>query len=71
MQQTYDPSSRLTVHKLLGIGPLFHEIVCGLKVGRDGPFAKPQGRVPDRSGILNLLEVWTTQVLAHISFESK
>jgi len=48
---------RLAIHELLSIGPLPHEFIRGIEVGRDRPFTKPQGKVPSRSGTLNPIEV--------------
>lgn len=55
--QTYDPSSRLAVHKLLSIGPLLQELIRGFEVCRDGPFAKPQGRVPESGSMFNPVKI--------------
>ena len=68
---TYDPSRRLAVHKLLSVRPLFHELVRGIEVGRDGPFTDPHRGVPSRIVPLNPVEVWGCATLALASFRVK
>ena len=60
--RTYDPSRGFAILKFLGISPLLHELVRGIKVGSNGPFTDPQGKVPGCSCTLNPIEVCDTRV---------
>ena len=69
--ETYQPSSILTIHKLLRVRPLVQKVVRCIELGGERELAIPNGSIPRLGIFLNIIPICNRSSLGYYKGEGR